>query len=399
MMKAIKSIVSCFLLLSLVLIVGINVSFAEIDIKDYSIEDRAIDFLKIMYDCHGVEYNSVSFYSAKEMVDDENQLIAKVIIANRDNNYDYATYNVISDSIDEYGFDCADMYALASSRSKVYYGGPLLYYREVDGSNNLKDLGNNSVALSDVIKAVQNNKANSYSRLNEASRGNPESGFSGIISWTDVKNRTTGWETVQSGNLAGIDRLGSNGLSFSSMDEFASNTITNHCGPTALTNIMVYYKWAGKNTLKNNSRKATFNRLRVLCKHDKNNTTWLNDARTAITDYFRECGYSVSLTNFKNDFSKLKTAIENNRMVLTLLNVREADGDDWGHYVLSLGYSEYRQKYTVDHYFLGIHWTTTHYNYLRFARICDNWSSCNQKKYVDLNSFYSSYNNSAISFK
>ena len=61
MMKAIKSIVSCFLLLSLVLIVGINVSFAEIDIKDYSIEDRAIDFLKIMYDCHGVEYNSVSF--------------------------------------------------------------------------------------------------------------------------------------------------------------------------------------------------------------------------------------------------------------------------------------------------------------------------------------------------
>ena len=145
-------------------------------------------------------------------------------------------------------------------------------------------------------------------------------------------------------------------------------------------------------TLLNDSRQDTFDRLRVLCKHDQYNTTYMSDARSALKTYMSEMGYSVSLTNFNNNFNKYKAAIDDDKVILTLLNVTEADGNAWGHFVVTLGYEEFRQEYEKQ----VLWWTVTDYNYLRYIRVCDGWSSCDDNRYVDLNSFFDSYTNSSI---
>ena len=393
------ALVVCFCLLPASGII-INVSAQE---TDYTAENKAKDFIISVYDAKGFTYNNLTTLYSVELYYEEDNVIAQASLFDRDGKIDYAVYNYITASIDEYGFDCPDVVSDFPENEKTYYAGIYSYF-----SKNSGQLRNNSseqvISEEQFIARLRDFKQKSYDRY-EAKSGNstkPGNGNNGIINWKEIReNRTSGWENTASGYLEGItcgtteSTSGINGLalSFKSADYFQqSGSITNHCGPTALTNIMIYYEWLGMNTMLNNSAISTFYRLRTLCKHDVYCTTYMSDARSAIQTYMSEMGYSVTLTNFGNEFDQYKEAIDNDKVVLTLLNVVQENGYEWGHYVVTLGYEEFRQAYEKQ----ILWWTVTEYNYLRYIRVCDGWSTKNQNRYVDLNNFYDSYLNSAI---
>ena len=370
---------------------------------DYTAENRARDFLLSVYGAKELYYDEMSTLYSVELYDDEDEVIAQASIFDRDGKIDYAIYNYITESIDEYGFDCPDVLNDFPAEGKTYYAGVFNYYSSVSNMFVINFSGE-TVTQSQLHNKIRDFKGKAHERRDSkfGNSSKPGNGSNGIIDWKEIKeNRTSGWENSDWGYLDGItwgsttdtNGISGDGLSFSTMNSFSNGgAITNHCGPTALTNIMVYYDWLGMDTLLNGSRQDTFNRLRTLCKHDQNNTTYMSDARSALKTYMSEMGYSVSLTNFNNNFDKYKKAIDDDKIVLTLLNVTESDGDSWGHFVVTLGYEEFRQSYEKQ----VLWWTVTDYNYLRYIRVCDGWGSCNNNRYVDLNNFYDSYTNSAI---
>ncbi len=388
-----------------VLLGGVNAVSAFAAEVDYSAEARAKDFMTTIYSAKKITYNNVDTLYSVNLYDDEECVIAQASIFNRDGEIDYAVYNYITETIDEYGFNDESILNDFSIDEKIYYAGACNYYNENE-NNVITDKFGEEVykpVLNNVIKEFKSKLLSRKAKLNGNS-GKPDSGYDGIINWKDIKDRTSGWTNSDWHYLKGItfgsttdtNGISGSGLSFSSMTSLnKGGTITNHCGPTAITNIMVYYNWLGMDTLLNNDRQDTFDRLRVLCKHDTKGTTYMSDARTAITTYLKERGYNASLTNFNNDFSKYKTALDDEKIILTLLNVKESGGNDWGHFVVTLGYEEFKQSYQKK----VLWWYQTKYNYMRYIRVCDGWSTRNQNRFVDLNNFFDSYTNSAITIK
>lgn len=401
-------VLSCVIIFCL--IIGMFIKTTPIYATD-SLEQAEIrieEFLHNMYSAKGIEYQNLEVEYIKEMYDINDSVVAIVGVFARDNQMDYAIYNCITETIDEYSFDSKDVLTRFNEDVILYYTGALNYYsvsendKQMVHTNTGYVINKSTVAEKSkkFVEHSENRRKNKYGMSDK-----PGSGQDGVIHWSDIRNTTSGWTNCDWGYLKGItwkgtsekDGISGEGLSFSSMSSLSQNgTYKNHCGPTALTNIMVYYDWLGYNTLLNDSREDTFEWLRVKCKHNNKDGTKLGAARTALLSYLSHMGYSSSyLTSFTDSYADYKKAIDKNQVILTLLNVIQNDGSDWGHFVVTLGYEEFKQSYekTV------LWWTTTEYRYLRYIRVCDGWSSCDENVYVDLNGFYDSYNSSAITIK
>ena len=377
--------------------------FAQ-EIEDYPPEERAKDFLTEIYEVKNFNYSNLEISYSVELYDNEDDVIGVAVILERDDEIDYVIYNCITQSIDEYGFDYAQALTDFPRDEKVYYAGALNYYTEIQNEfvNNYTGQKFDRGILFDKIEAF---KTRSQARVDAlfGGGGNPENAEDGFVNWSDIApDRLSGWTNSDWGYLEGIgfggilDTNGINGvgLSFSSMNSLnPTGVLKNHCGPTALTNIMIYYNWLGMDTLINNSRQSTFDRMRELSNHDGTNYTSMTDLVLGLTEHMYDKGYGVSVNPFFNNFSKYKEAIDRGNVVLTLLNITDSSGSDWGHFVVTLGYEEFRQQY--EEKFLW--WTVTGYNYLRYIRVCDGWNSCNQNRFVDLNEFYDTYTNVEIS--
>lgn len=398
-------LLSCLFLLVIVFDIFINHISAVAQEIDYLAENRARDFLIALYDAKDVNYSQMKDKYSVCLYDDEDNIIAQVSLFDRDGKVDYAVYNYITESIDEYGFDCDNALIDFPAKEKIYYAGIFDYYSK--SQNQIKNTSSGEVVESSSLsKKIRSFKEKMQKQRNNMKSGSnkPNDAEDGIINWKDIQNRTSGWTNSSSGYLNGItwgsttdtNGINGSGLSFSSMASLSKGgTITNHCGPTALTNIMVYYDWLGMNTLLNNSRQDTFDVLRSLCSHDKYGTTYIGNARNALKIYMYKMGYNVALSNFDNSFDSYKSAIDANKVVLTLLNVTESNGNKWGHFVVTLGYEEFKQPHEIVFPSFG-NMTITVYSYLRYIRVCNGWDSRNQNRFVDLNNFFDSYTNSAI---
>lgn len=372
------------------------------DETDYSAENRSKDFLATIYNAKNISYSNVQSLYSVNLYGNNDEVLAQASLFDRDGEIDYAVYNYITNSIDEFGFDCESALISFTQDEKLYYAGVKNYYTEQD--NHIFDnVSGELTKQSTLFNKIKSFKEKLLERKSILSGGTtkPENGADGVINWKQIREKNAGWDNYDGNYVKGImqgtidDPIGIVGgnLKFSSMNSLSQNGLyKNHCGPTALTNIMVYYDWRGKeNMLVNNSRQDTFERLRVLCKHDGKNTISLSNVRTALTTYLNERGYTVSLSDFNNVYRGYKNAIDNDKLVLTLLNVTQADNYKWGHFVLTLGYEEFRQEYKMK----VLWWYETSYNYMRYIRVCDGWDSCDLNQFVDL-TFYDSYNNSAI---
>ena len=401
-------ILSCIIIISLIM--GMFVQTATFNAEDSleKAEVRIEEFLQKIYSAKGIVYENFELEYVKEMYDNNNNVVAIVGIFMRDGQMDYAIYNCITETIDEYSFDCDDAFTRFEEDETLYYTGALNYYICSGNDEQMRHTNtghaiNKAVIMEKAKKFVEHSKNRRNNKSGKSS--NPGNGADGIIHWSDIKNSTSGWTNSDFGYLSGItwrgstetDGISGSGLSFSSMTSLSQNgKYKNHCGPTALTNIMVYYDWLGYNTLLNDSRKDTFEWLRVNSEHNNTEGTYLKKARLALLSYLAHMGYTSSyLTNFTDDYTDYKEAIDKDQVILTLLNVTQSDGNEWGHFVVTLGYEEFKQAYEKP-----VLWgTITEYRYLRYLRVCDGWSSCDENVYVDLNGFYDSYNSSAITIK
>lgn len=405
------SIIASVLILSLVAGMWIqNTVKAEEDIL-FLAECRMEEFISNAYIAKGFGGDDCEMKYSKEMYDGDGNIIAVVGLFSRDEEIDYVIYNCITETIDEYAFDCPEALTRFSEDSTLYYAGALNYYVRTPNEKTMTHVQTKKlIDEKDFKDKADRFVSNIQQRMskNMFGLGGVDDGEDGIIHWSDLRVDTAGWENSDWNYLDGITFIGSDatdgisgdGLSFSSMNSFSQGgTIRNHCGPTALTNIMVYLDWIGYDTLLNDSREDTFEWMRVMCSHSNDQGTSLSNARTALVHYFTEIGYTdYQLTTFYEDFEDYKDAIDNDEIILTLINVMEEDNDGdgeddyWGHFVVTLGYEEFRQEYQKQ----ILWWTTTEYNYLRYIRVCDGWGTCNENVYVDLNGFYDNYYNTAI---
>lgn len=229
----------------------------------------------------------------------------------------------------------------------------------------------------------------------------PTWGGNGIISgYSSISAQASGYSNSDWGYLSGVNWYNSTtSINFSDMSEFTGRN--NHCGPTTLLNYFVYMGYRNSTSyLINGSRLDTFNQMRTLTNHSDSSYVSFNNVKSAMIDYAEARGlitgtqafWGTKTYTFGNSYSGYKQRIDSNDPVITLLNVTQSNGDNWGHFVLTLGYEEFSQAYTKQ----VLWWTTTEYRYKYFIRISDAWSTRNDVRYVSLDNGFDSYNNCAL---
>ena len=370
---------------------------------DYTAEEKSRDFLKTICATKEIEYENIEVIYSIPLYDNEDEVIAQVTLFNRDGKIDYAIYNYISDYVDEYAFDCPEALTDFSQDSHIYYAGALNYYKEADENWLIDNHTGNMIAKADIFEAIDSFKSKIDEKLDEKlSFGSDINAYNGFIYWGQIiYGDAEGWENSDWGYLEGIGPGAVNntygivgdGLSFSSAESFIpeGSNIENNCGPTALANIMIYYNWRGMDTLLNDSRQDTYNRLATLSNHDNDGITQA-EATSALQTYMSERGYTADISIFFNNFNKYKEYIDSDKVILTGLSCVDINEGLWNHFVVTLGYEEFRQEYEKQ----VLWWTETGYNYLRYIRVCNGWETCSRGKFVSLD-YFSYYWNAAIS--
>lgn len=123
-------------------------------------------------------------------------------------------------------------------------------------------------------------------------------------------------------------KLDTTGIHWAVMDEF-SDIAKNHCGPTFITNLAIYFQSKGyKNLLIDGDIKKTFEHIHKMT----GNGPVITTARTA-QKYFAQRGYKLSYRNV-GSFEEIKKAI-NGQMPLSLLIMQSLF--EW-HWVMGIGY-------------------------------------------------------------
>lgn len=358
-------------------------------------KDIATNFFKAQYEQEKIEYNELSVALESDLYDSNEDVVAKALVMQRDDCYDYVILNIATSQIDEFAFD--DATAIDRFSNQVYYTGLLDYYTKED--NAFKSLNTNEIfskssfetisyKITEKLSKFKKNASRRY-RSNNLALPNFDisTGDKGFYTWTDIDNSNikNGYEFSDAQMLFGIypSGIGDSDLEFVSQSKFNSHFGTNNsCGPTALTNMCIWFQWSclensnnEVNALKNNDIYDTFDRFRVLTNHSSETGTSRSNYVSAMKAYSNEQGYNYRIKSGINTYSEFKENIDNMYPILTSINL--ANGS--GHAVVTVGYQEYVQSYKV----LWI----TKYRYTRYLRIIDGWSTSNSSVYIDLNGY------------
>ena len=373
------------------------VSAAEQNYNNYTeiYKEVATNFLKNQYEQRGIDYNSFSIILESDMYSNDEKVVAKVLVALRDEEYDYVVLNLITYEIDEYAFN--DEKALEKYSQKVYYTGLLNYY--VKENDTFVHFDKTELTESEFSK--QSEEVNElYSAENSGRDNNPvpssKDGYNGFYSWSEVDSLNTAYNNSEWKYISGIswDSISGTSLSFFSQNYFNSHFSTNNaCGPTALTNMFVWFEYRNiknrgntVNALLNGNAYDTFARFRELTNHSNTSGTSTSTYTNALTTYANEQNYNSEIYTNLNTFDKIKTNIDNNRPIMTSIQL-----SGWGgHAVLTVGYETFVQSYEVQHSFLWIKWTTTEYRYTKYLRVIDGWSTANSSRFIDATDYWDS---------
>ena len=108
----------CFILGSVVPVFAYN---------DENYETAGFNFLINQYELKDIGYNSIEKQDSICLYDTNDNIIAKMLVVNRDNHIDYVVLDFLTDRIDEFGFDQEDFVLLFSSHEKILYAGLMNY--------------------------------------------------------------------------------------------------------------------------------------------------------------------------------------------------------------------------------------------------------------------------------
>lgn len=118
-----------FILLLIVCIAPSTTVFASAssDINFPNIyQNVAYNFFETQYSVRNIEYNDFSIALEADLYSSEEDIVAKAVVIQRDDAYDYVILNLATSEIDEFVFD--DETAMDKFSEKVYYTGVLNYY-------------------------------------------------------------------------------------------------------------------------------------------------------------------------------------------------------------------------------------------------------------------------------
>lgn len=379
------ALVFAFISLTLCLVTVNPVSaMAASDNLEYELLAR--NFLASQYNLKGYFYDDISVHTSTDLFDETENIVGKAVILNRDGEYDYVVINLITNQVDEFGFNEESVIEKFTADEKVYYGGALNY--SVKSGNEYEDFNGTRISRSKFDTRTREFKKSANKVRNQASNPN-----GGIISWTDVANRNSGNSNSDWSYLSGFNWNGvtGTGLIFSSQDAFNANynsrygiNISGTCGPTAITNLFTYFKWRGfGNALRNNSAQDTFERAMVLSKW--NNGTKFSDSRNALKSLASEQGYNYDIDTYfwGTNWNAYKASINKGRPILTELKT-----GDWGHELFVVGYEQFTYTYQVQ----VLWWWETRTTDYCYLRVVDGYATSNSSRFVDYNGFYSTVN-------
>ena len=395
-----RSIVAILLLICFSILVfpstAITVNAQEI-ISASVYQDVAANFLEAQYEKRGITYNDAKVVLESDLYSSTEEVVAKAIVIERDGQYDYVILNIATAEIDEYAFNESEAYNKFSQ--KVYYTGALNYYIQTENSFTHFD-GKTRLTKTEFVNRSKDIEQKYNKTKSKAKRftsdGNPlpvttKDGWNGFYDWSSLSNfnKTNGYSNSDWDYLTGINWNGitDSGLSFEDQNTFNSHFGTNNaCGPTALTNMFIWFEYMGienengnVNALLNDSVFDTFDRFRVLVHHTNTGGTSRSEYDGALIAYATEQGYDYEINTGVDTFEEFKTNIANDMPVLTSIDL-----DGWGgHAVLVVGFEEFEQAYEVEHSILFIKWTTTEYRYSRYLRVIDGWGSSNASRFID----------------
>ena len=243
--------------------------------------------------------------------------------------------------------------------NRLYYAGGLDYF--IYNNENYKDMSGN---IADVtIQIGQRPNVYSTEKFSDEWRiwknklsdltlmsNPPTSG--GVITKPDDYEK--GYQNKSAKNVKGYN------LSYKKTSDF---NYTNHCAPTAATNIMLYwynrssYSYGKLRRNNDNTWKDTFERLYSLMGTSGSGTSNAN-LSNAYTTYYEEAGYNPFVTYYSTaSWDNMKTEIDNEFPFHMIVQGHYYYGD---HSIVGVGYEEY--KYNI-------------FSYSRYIRIVDGFAS------------------------
>ena len=351
---------------------------------DYELLAR--NFLASQYNLKELEYENISAHTSVDLFDETENVVGKAVILDRDGELDYVVINLITGQVDEFGFNEEATVEKFLADERIYYGGALNF--STKSGNEYQDFNGRKISQTKFETRTREFKNSARKVKNRSSSPN-----GGIISWTDIVNRNAGNTNSEWNYLSGINWNGvtGTGLSFYSQEYFNeyynytySTYIDGTCGPTATTNMFVYYKWLGfSNALKNNSAYDTFARMVTLS--NWNNGTYFNDDKNSLKGFANERGYNYDMDTYfwGTNWDAFKGSINKGRPVLT-----ETKSTGYGHEVVVVGYEQFTYTYQVQ----VLWWWETRTTNYRYLRVIDGFASSNSSRFVDYNGFYSTIN-------
>ena len=367
----------------------------------------ALNFFEQQYDELNLEYGNFDVELEADLFDSEENVVAKAIVVNRDDKYDYVVLNLTTSQIDEFGFD--EPTALEKYSNKTYYTGLLNYFTfeknkfESSATHELFSVSAFKKLSKTITEKYNNfiNKASKIFRCNNIPLPDArKTGFNGFYdyAYVDGYNTGNGYEFYDCKFHPGIlSGCADYDIRFKSQSVFNNYFGTrNSCGPTAFTNLCIYLNWreisnrdGEVNVLRLNSEFETFKRFRELTNHDNDKGTANSTYAGAFQKYAEEQNYNCRVVPNLTKFEQFKEYLDNYNAIITSIGLYSSeDSDSFGHAVLTLGYLQYRYEYQVQHQVLWHKWTTTEYKYSNYLRVIDGWGTSNEGMYISFSNYW-----------
>lgn len=316
-----------------------------------------------LYDYNGIEIANLIVYERNEIFDYviTSKAIGVSVI------FEYAL-NVSSDYIHKF-----------NEHNYIYYNGTLDFCYKFD--NNYYNLYNEqidsdlwisqSIEFNNYVKNLSDTREAEIEFSGTATNGTP---YEWIVDGSKIPSGISYKENY----VTGITATGQDAkLRFFSMEEFKNYGAgySEHCGPTALTNLLRYMIFRGyHNVYYHGSYVETFMKLATMAKWNCTTGTTMSNMKSAIQDYSKEMSLSYYYDSFfwGTSFYSFESSIDKNRPCIVLVNTTVSN-NNWGHFMVVLGYKGYSTQSCNG---------TQNWEYLR---VCDGWDTANSARYIKLN--------------
>lgn len=358
--------------------------------------EAGVTFMTQQYYNEGIDAD-IDVYTVLPLLDENDDIIAKMMVFDRDGEYDYVVLNFIVDYIDEYGFSQQDFVSYLLSYDNVYYAGNMNFVVESDGIyyDSYGNIADKSTFDSDIViyKSYVSSLYSSDSSVNEIDI------YENFYYWYDVPAYNITYDYSASNYITGITSTGvANGLDFQNQTDLNNDyndtngtAISGTCTSVALTNLCIYYDYVGElnnysavNILMNNSVYQTFNHFIYALSADGTYSASHSDGVWAFVDYLQLQSYSYSYNylGYFADWDDIVDTIDDNDPILAAIGYYKAPDDTGnntgGHAILIVGYSEYEYYGNISIWAAGV----PNISIEKYVRVVDGWSTADSGRYI-----------------